>query len=137
MMRLQWYILQVIVLVIILATCLSLTNAQRGCCSRVVDCNIPRECFCPLKKSMCKDGARRHFISGKRSDINWNYPPAEDDWNEFKYLLNEDRETDRPLNSQTITRTLIRRLGVDPDLLITAFQEGNSKYGSKKYYEES
>lgn len=86
---------------------------------------------------MCKDGARRHFISGKRSDINWNYPPAEDDWNEFKYLLNEDRETDRPLNSQTITRTLIRRLGVDPDLLITAFQEGNSKYGSKKYYEES
>lgn len=95
-MKSPWYILQVIVLLIILATCFSLTNAQGGCCSKIRDCNIPAGCFCPLKKAVCSGGANRHFISGKRSDIRWNYPNrAGDDWDEYKYLMRQDKHTDR------------------------------------------
>lgn len=95
-MKSPWYILQVIVLLIILATCFSLTNAQGGCCSKIRDCNIPAGCFCPLKKAVCSGGANRHFISGKRSDIRWNYPNrAADDWDEYKYLMRQDKHTDR------------------------------------------
>nr|AWU78773.1 orexin-like precursor 2 [Apostichopus japonicus] len=138
-MKSPWYILQVIVLLIILATCFSLTNAQGGCCSKIRDCNIPAGCFCPLKKAVCSGGANRHFISGKRSDIRWNYPNrAGDDWDEYKYLMRQDKHTDRQMSVRRLIRTLIDRLDVNPDLLMMALTKGDSNFPTtQQLYEES